>query len=82
MPRKFPNYPKPEVDQVWVSADPRDASLQMRRRVLAVEGDKVTLDGFVKTKVSVERMRPVSNGYRLVRTADGKPYTYNEESRP
>ena len=79
--RKFADYPKPEVGQVWVSADPRDADLQLRRKVLKVEGGRATLDGYPTTRVRVDRMRPVANGYRLIYNTDGTRYTHPEDKK-
>lgn len=59
--------PEPKVGQVWKSNDKRD--LGFHRTVVAVTENYVTLDGYPRTRVRKDRMRPTANGYQLVRDA-------------
>lgn len=78
MPRKYADYPTPEVGQTWADNDPR-ANYNNARKIIAIQDGKAHLDGYPKTRVRLDRMRPTSGGYRLIRTADGRPYTHPDD---
>lgn len=73
-------YPKPEVGQIWESCDRRDVG-RPPVTVLAVdETYAVVTSGCRQSRIRVNRMRPGSTGYRLVKLADGSRYELAKEA--
>jgi len=73
-----------EPGQVWADNDPRGYGRKIR--VVAIDGTHATVEVVAhravssgtagrQTRIRLDRFRPTSTGYRLVRNADGSEVT-------
>ncbi|KPC89983.1 hypothetical protein ADL27_38190, partial [Streptomyces sp. NRRL F-6602] len=73
-----PGYPEPAVGQVWQSADRREPdryllitavdALRATVRPVAWNADSVVPHGARTSRISLDRFRPTSAGYRYIAT--------------
>jgi hypothetical protein len=64
--------PTVEPGQVWADNDPRGYGRQVTIQSLDATHATAT-DGKRTTRIRLDRFRPTSTGYRLVRNSDGTP---------
>lgn len=53
------------LGDIWKDCDPRGPGREVT--VTSTDGPKVTVVGFIKTRINPDRMRPTASGYELLR---------------